>query len=217
MIGVLTYDYPHMKTYDILCMLKAFGYHDVFLILQPWEDRKRFVPLYEHRPENTLIDSAVFLSDMVARNFGYGVFEPIEGKYPECEMYLIAGAGMLGEPFSTNEKTINVHPGYLPNVRGLDALKWAIYEGQPIGVTTHIIDKDPDAGKIIHREYVPIYPNDTFHALAQRQYESEIRMLIESIDLFEHNSYLSPELYKDDIKDKEIHLLSKFQRLVEKS
>jgi len=50
MIGVITYDHPHRKTYDALCMLKAKGYNDVGLILLPWENKKGFVPLYKHRP-----------------------------------------------------------------------------------------------------------------------------------------------------------------------
>jgi len=202
-------------------MLKAKGYNDVGLILLPWENKKGFVPLYKHRPYGTFVDP-----ELVVRSFGYSVFEPIDGVYPEFDMYLIAGAGILGEPFSTNGKTINSHPGYLPNVRGLDALKWAIYDGQPIGVSTHIIDEKPDAGKILDRQYVPVYSNDTFHALAQRQYEMEIKMLVDSIELFRNKSFVY-EPFEQDLeafhphmrmpKDKEIHLLSKFQKLVEKA
>jgi len=218
-IGVITYDHPHRKTYDTLCLLKARGYNDVCVILIPWTERKGFVPLYKHRPENTFLDP-----ELVVRSFQYFVYDI--DNMPICDMYLIAGAGILGEPYSTNGKTINAHPGYLPNVRGLDALKWAIYEGQPIGVSTHIIDEKPDAGKILDRDYVPIYSNDTFHALAQRQYEMEIKMLVDAVERFK-NKYFVYEPCEDDLeryhshmrmpKNKEIHLLSKFQKLVEKS
>lgn len=37
-------------------------------------------------------------------------------------------------------RIINAHPGYIPVVRGLDSLKWAIVEGLPIGVTTHLLE-----------------------------------------------------------------------------
>jgi len=219
MIGVITYDHPHRKTYDTLCLLKAKGYHDVSLILLPWEDRKGFVPLYKHRPYGTFVDP-----ELVVQSFEYNVYDA--GVSPDCDVYLIAGAGILGPPFSTNGKTINAHPGYLPNVRGLDALKWAIHEGQPIGVSTHIIEERPDAGKILDRQYVPIYSNDTFHALAQRQYEMEVEMLVRAMELFKNKSFVY-ETYEQDLidypshmrmpKDKEIHLLNKFQKLVEKS
>ena len=54
-------------------------------------------------------------------------------------------------------------------MRGLDSLKWAIYNNEKIGVTTQIISKDCDAGKLIKREIVPIYSWDTFHSLPFRR------------------------------------------------
>jgi len=221
MIGVLTYDHPHRKTYDLLCALKTFGYHDVIIFVKPWEEKKSFKPLYEHRPKNIIGDP-----DAVARNFNYNVAELNDKTEAYCDLYLIGGAGILGEPWTTCGKVINAHPGYLPNVRGLDALKWAIYEGQPIGVTTHIINKEPDAGELIEREIVPVYPNDTFHALAQRVYEKEIELLIDSIELFRHgvhplNDLIAGErwgeLHMRMPRQAEIHLLNRFQRLVEKA
>lgn len=65
----------------------------------------------------------------------------------------------------------------------MDALKWAIYDGQPIGVTTHLLGEDIDSGWILERKMVPIYYNDTFHAVAQRQYELEISMLARALEL----------------------------------
>lgn len=67
-------------------------------------------------------------------------------------------------------------------MRGLDALKWAIYNGNPIGVTTHLLGDEVDAGTIIERKLVPLYWNDTFHSIALRQYEMEVRMLVGAIE-----------------------------------
>jgi phosphoribosylglycinamide formyltransferase-1 len=64
----------------------------------------------------------------------------------------------------------------------LDALKWAIYEGKTIGVTSHYISREVDAGAIIERRIVPVYWNDTFHSLAFRQYGMEIEMLAGAVD-----------------------------------
>lgn len=36
---------------------------------------------------------------------------------------------------------INAHPDYIPNCRGLDALKWAIYEDEPISMLVEAIQK----------------------------------------------------------------------------
>ena len=62
-------------------------------------------------------------------------------------------------------------------MKGLDALKWAIYQEQPIGVTTHYISDTADGGELIERRVIPIYFEDSFHSLATRVYEVEIEML----------------------------------------
>ena len=94
---------------------------------------------------------------------------------------LIGGAGILPEKLVTGFKIINSHPAYLPYVRGLDALKWAIYNNQPVGVTSHYIDDKADEGLLIERVEVPLYYEDTFHSYAYRQYEVEIDLLVNAI------------------------------------
>jgi len=44
---------------------------------------------------------------------------------------------------------INCHPGILPFFRGCCPVEWSVLLGQNIGVTTHIMGKDIDSGKII--------------------------------------------------------------------
>ena len=94
---------------------------------------------------------------------------------------LIAGAGIIPDEFVKSHTVLNAHPGYVPNCRGLDALKWAIIEKQPIGVTTHIIGDYVDAGEVIERRNIEVNAYDTFHALSQRVYENEVSMLVEAI------------------------------------
>ena len=48
---------------------------------------------------------------------------------------------------------INFHPGVLPENRGLDNLKWAIYNNLPQGVTTHLIDENIDVEQI-YKEFM---------------------------------------------------------------
>jgi len=75
----------------------------------------------------------------------------------------------------------------------LDALKWAIYLDKKIGVTLHIIDENADGGYRIKEEIIPLYPSDTFHSIAYRQYECEINLLSESPELIRDIKY------KDDL------------------
>lgn len=46
---------------------------------------------------------------------------------------------------------VNVHPGYLPDVRGNNPYIWSIIHDLPQGCTVHFIDRDIDTGPIITR------------------------------------------------------------------
>jgi methionyl-tRNA formyltransferase len=184
MNAILTYDAPHRKTQDVLFRLAAAGQQkDFTVIATPWAERKNFIPIYYHRPPN---NNTTPLED-TCRNLG---FELIRSELNEVtprlnhlgvEYLLIAGAGIVPGEIAETFKTVNVHPAYLPFVKGLDALKWAILEGLPIGVTSHFISGAVDEGTLIKQELVPLFYEDTFHSLAYRQYEMEIKLLAEAI------------------------------------
>ena len=66
-------------------------------------------------------------------------------------------------------------------MRGLDSMKWAIYNNKPLGVTSHIISEEADQGWLIRRKFVPLYEWDTFHSVAMRQYDIEIDLLASAV------------------------------------
>ena len=181
-IAVLTYQSKHRKTYDTLCLLKAKGYQKVSVYASPFYYKKKFKPLYEHRPG---ILPFIPSTEEVCRNFGYTY---LEGRLEEFvilpdEIVLICGAGILPDDFVASHTIINSHPGYLPNCRGLDAYKWAVYEGEPIGVTSYFLGKEVDAGRVIERKCIEIEEGDTFHSLAAKVYENEICMLVSALEV----------------------------------
>lgn len=187
-IVVITYNYPHRKTQDIIFGLKAKGYHDVMLLALPFIKRENpFKPIYQHRPSK----AHPIYPETLAHNFGYNFQEVTADKIEEILNQikpiatLIAGAGILPASLVNNHKIINSHPAYLPEVRGLDALKWAIHHKKKIGVTSHFVVENADAGFMIDRKEVPVFSNDTFHSLASRQYETEIKMLLNAIELIQ--------------------------------
>ena len=217
LIGVLTYNIPHRKTYDTLCLLKARGYKDVIVFATPLHYKKQFKPLYEHRPQ--LINQISSIKDF-CNNLDYKYelidnFSDIDLK--ENTKILVCGAGILPDNFIKKYKVINSHPGYIPEVRGLDSLKWAIILEKKIGVTTHLIGDEVDAGYIIEQKEVPIYENDTFHALSQRVYETEICMLIDAIEKSDGNliykSGKNTEVHTRMPKEIEVELLKKFEEV----
>lgn len=214
-IGVLTYQGRHRKTYDILCLLKAKGYHNITVYAKAFHYQKKSQPLIEHRPSlGNSVDS-----EECCLNFGY-CYQKIENyedvDLPEESLILVGGAGIVPVEFIQKYITINAHPGYIPDVRGLDALKWAIIEGKLIGVTTHLIGTEIDAGQIIERRVVPLHSHDSFHTVAQRQYEMEIGMLVEAIEKV-NEPYLTvmageSELHKRMPCELELHLYPKFEK-----
>lgn len=48
--AVLTYNVPHRKTYDLLCILKAKGYQNIIVYAVPFQYQKNYEPLLNHRP-----------------------------------------------------------------------------------------------------------------------------------------------------------------------
>jgi phosphoribosylglycinamide formyltransferase-1 len=173
-IAVITYDVPHKKTQDIL--MRLIG-KDVTVIAMPFKERKPIKKLYWHRPNMNTNISTIEL----CKYFGFSHIKhnnPIE-LTKEMDVTLIGGCGIIK---TDNSKIINSHPAYLPFCRGLDALKWAIYKGEPIGVTTHVIDSEIDSGYLIEQEFISVNFYDTFHSVAIRQYEKEIDMIIRAIN-----------------------------------
>lgn len=187
MIGIITYDAPHRKTQDVLSRLKLEGYSDLELIVLPWVARENFKPIFVHRPSARVELSIAELSDRLALKY-MQVSEAGLNQHLSERNYrhvIIAGAGILPAEAAREHKIINAHPGYLPVMKGLDALKWAIYQNAPIGVTSHYISDKADEGELIERREIPVYKEDTFHSLAYRVYETEIEMLTHAIKMLD--------------------------------
>ncbi len=185
-IAVISYNIPHRKTQDVVNGLKAKGYQNVKIFALPFVQRENpFKPIYQHRPSKAM---EINMSNYCT-NFGYDfdltTAETLNHQLNDfvADYIIIAGAGLLPDEVVENHQLINTHPGFLPYTRGLDSLKWAITKGVEIGLTTHFVDTEADAGFLIEQKNVAVYANDTFHSVAYRQYEMEIEMLINSIEL----------------------------------
>ncbi|WP_295842921.1 formyltransferase family protein [uncultured Apibacter sp.] len=219
-IAVICYNKPTRKTQEVLLRLKGKGYNDVDVYAIPFILRKTLHPLIAHRPSELLvkIDNEQLVANL---NFTY-ISKEIE-ELDECftkksyHSILIAGAGLLPESLVSRHKLINSHPGYLPYVRGLDALKWAIYKNLPIGVTVHYVDKYADAGLLITQEKLDILSEDTFHSMCFKLWNLEMQLLVDSIEIIDTDIQLLPlsteggESHRRMPKDKEKKLFQKFE------
>lgn len=189
-IAVLTYTTPHRKTYDTLCLLNAKGYRDIAVYAHPFTYTKKHKSLVSHRPDmRYLVPSIQDTCKMLGYSYQmFESFEEIDGE----DVYLIGGSGLIPQEFVHNHRIVNSHPGWIPLARGLDALKWAILEDAPIGVTTHFIGEEVDAGEIIDRRELHIVEGEQFYELGMRVYLNEIDMLVGSLKkLDEKHMYVS--------------------------
>lgn len=219
-IYVLTYAKPHKKTQDLLFTLKAKGIDNIHVLSTPWQNRKNFVPLMPHRPLQAIdVDISLLCGRL---GFEYTQLESISEvpNLHDSDLVLIGGAGILPANLANSGKVINSHPAYLPYTRGLDSYKWAIYYGKPIGVTTHVISEECDAGMLIRRSFVPMFSWDTFHSVAQRQYEMEINMLANSIEdiktaSLENLDTITSIAYRRMPHRHEARLLKRFQHMID--
>lgn len=67
-----------------------------------------------------------------------------------------------------NRGAVNMHKSYLPYNRGANPNVWSIIEDNPAGVSMHYMTTNIDAGPVIDRQKVPIYPDDTGRDLYDR-------------------------------------------------
>jgi phosphoribosylglycinamide formyltransferase 1 len=79
---------------------------------------------------------------------------------------------------------LNIHPSLLPKYRGLNTHQRALDAGDSEhGASVHFVTPELDGGPVIARARMPIQPDDTPEALADRLLTLEHRLLPASVAL----------------------------------
>lgn len=99
------------------------------------------------------------------------------------DVAVIGEAGMLCDRVYSTPRfgTLNMHPGLLPEYRGLSSIVWAVCAGDDVGGTLHFVDEGLDTGPVVSRCIVPVEPGDTCVTLAERVLEQNLRMLQDAL------------------------------------
>ena len=167
-VGIITYDYKHLKTEQLVNNLVLDKrIHEIKLFALPFLKRKERKVLFQHRPNQntgTLTRNLKKLDKVSFQEWSGN--EIISDR---VDFFLIAGAGIIDINFAQGKPIINAHPGIIPTSRGLDSFKWSILNGDVVGITLHLIDKEVDKGEV----------------LARRHYELEIFILSRALDVLE--------------------------------
>jgi Formyl transferase len=142
---IFAYDFPHWKSWLGTQEIALSGFSDLLVLAAPWVSLPG--------PPTSITTGARKIPSAhpadVCRILGIDyVSAPHAGA--ECEQLLasyhadvgiIVGARILPEQTlrACGCPIINLHPGILPENRGLDTVAWAVVKGWPQGVTAHII------------------------------------------------------------------------------
>lgn len=187
-IGVFAYNFPHWKTQEGINNLILSGNKPKVIFaanpvkLNFYKSKIRITPkdLYLTHPKEIARQHEIDYK-IVTHNS-----EETKNLVKEynLDLGIILGARIL-KPIAFENFTIgvlNMHPGLLPENRGLDNIKWAILDNIPQGVTTHLIDKSIDRGKCILKEEIKIYKDDSLVDLNIRIQNLEQKLMINSIE-----------------------------------
>ena len=214
---VFAYRFPHLKTQLGLFMLNYYGYKP-FVILAPYQKLNHPEPTLRITPKVDLLDPLEMCKKL---GFHYTICPHNESvkicQYYENDVGLILTARVLSKELINcfEDGIINAHPGLLPENRGLDNIKWAILNDLPQGVTTHYITEKLDSGRIIDRQVINVYEDDTLLDIHLRLMHLEVKMLINSIGK-EGKEVNGGELRHRMTPEQEKEALKKFQSYKEK-
>ncbi len=78
--------------------------------------------------------------------------------------------------------TVNAHPGDLPEMRGVDNVRWSLYFMSNPVCTLHEVDSGIDTGVILKKESVPLFISDKISDIQDRAVAICLKMLIDYIN-----------------------------------
>ncbi len=122
------------------------------------------------------------------------VLQPIKLKDPEflgrlaalkADLFVVVAFRMLPEEVWTMPRlgTFNLHAALLPQYRGAAPINWAVINGERMtGVTTFMIDKDIDTGRIILREECRIGETDSAGDVHDKLMEIGSELVLETVE-----------------------------------
>jgi len=188
-IGVFAYNFKHKKTQEGLMQLFLHGY-DISCIfaanpveLKFYQSKIRVSPKgLEYMHPKEIAERLNIPYHVVVHNS-----EKCENviKQYDLDLGIILGARIIKQQIINAFKigVLNMHPGLLPENRGLDNLKWAILQGYKQGVSCHLINKEIDKGSLIVKKKIAVHEDDTLLDVFLRIQNMEQVLMIESLKI----------------------------------
>ena len=191
-IGVVVYNFEHKKTQEGLLNLFLNGYKvECILAADPvqldfYQSKIRITPKELQYTHPHKIADVLKIPYYVVPHNSKECINLV--KKHKLDLGIILGARILKKNifYAFKVGIINMHPGLIPQNRGLDNIKWAIIKGLKQGVTVHMINEKIDHGKIILQKDISIYQDDTLLDIFLRIQNQEQVLMIESLKILEN-------------------------------
>lgn len=183
-VALLGYDWPDRRTFDYTLRLAMAGLGPAFVIGAPWRRlniRSSRIPVLRKRGDlRSVRNLCAFLH---IPYFVYPHDSPeAQGLLRHADVALIAAARILSPSTVQTLPIINLHPGLIPENRGLDNIVNAVARGLPQAVTAHFIDARIDAGTIISVTNVPVLQGDSFIDMGERVLDTAVNLVVPVVE-----------------------------------
>jgi phosphoribosylglycinamide formyltransferase-1 len=191
-----SYNFAHRKTEDFLihCYLNnvkvdaiiATGWKELNVPSVPFRTKLKIPPKYNPKELASKFEIPYFELDHDSEEC-LNLLDKIKPK-----IGIITGARIIKEKVIRKFEIgiINIHPGDIPKIRGLNSSLRAIKLNHPQFVTSHLIDRNIDLSKILLKKEVKTRITDTIFDINENLYQAQIEILIESILKAEQKKFI---------------------------
>ena len=105
------------------------------------------------------------------------------------------GVGILKAPLLETASIgfLNVHPGRLPQYRGNSCPEWALYNGEEVVATAHLVDEGIDTGPVVCSQPYRAPSGEGYNAFRAKLYAHCASVLLDALDVLECSGQAAAE------------------------
>lgn len=180
-IAAFVYDFPHEKSVQGLLHLALADPDDVLVLAAP---RVELPAASQGRPAPPPIGPVHprRVAEALGHRYLVAPHESTSAALVDfgADYALVLGARILPDDVTSIVPVLNLHPGVVPDNRGLDAVPWAVLNDLPQGVTVHLIGAHIDGGPVLGVSTLPaVGDRPSVGDLKARIAELELRLMRE--------------------------------------
>ena len=191
-IAVFTYTFGTIKTEAGLHHLVLNGFKPCLVLAAPPVPLNFYHSRIRIAPKDIRSTSPKILAKYYEVEYAEGPHNSEETcdllRKNEIDVAVILGSRIIKQQVIDSVKIgiLNMHPGKLPDNRGLDNVKWAILLNMVNGATAHLINNKIDLGRQIHWQPINVYEDDTLMDIHLRVQDAERMAMIQALTKLEN-------------------------------